>query len=142
MFFRLSKFRKKMRSPYFPRLMETCTIPYRGKREGDEKNIVKSNTFISILRPYSRPLSVFVPCAAMPRRIPLFGHRSKEGIGGISLPRHVSVIGCQHAEGARRILGPLYEGIQDLTSFPQWGSRRRTPPHHPFPLGVTFCCCS
>ena len=57
MFFRLGKFCKKMRSSYFPRLMGTCTIPYQEKREGDEKNILKLNTFVSILRPYSRPPS-------------------------------------------------------------------------------------
>jgi hypothetical protein len=35
--------------------MGTCRISYREKREGDEKNRVKLNTFVSILRPYSRP---------------------------------------------------------------------------------------
>ena len=45
-----------MRSPYFPRLMGTCTISYQEKREGDEKNRVKSNTFVTILVPYSRPI--------------------------------------------------------------------------------------
>jgi hypothetical protein len=50
---------KKKRSPYFPRLMGTCTISYRDKREGDEKNKVKLNTFVAILVPYSRPLSIY-----------------------------------------------------------------------------------
>jgi hypothetical protein len=38
-----------------PRLRGTCRISYREKREADEKNRVKSNTFVSILVPYSRP---------------------------------------------------------------------------------------
>ncbi len=62
MFFRLVKFRKIMRSRkkkalyLLPRLVGTCTISYREKREGNEKNRVKTNTFVSILVPYSQPL--------------------------------------------------------------------------------------
>ena len=61
MFFRLVKFRKIMRSRkknalyLLPRLVGTCTISYQEKREGNEKNRVKTNTFVSILVPYSQP---------------------------------------------------------------------------------------
>ncbi len=57
MFFRLGKFRKKMRSPYCPGLWELVEY-HTGKREAHKKKKVKLNTFISIMMPYSRPLII------------------------------------------------------------------------------------
>jgi hypothetical protein len=53
MFFRHGKFRKKNALTLPPRLMGTCRILYREKREADEKNRVKLNTFVFIMMPYS-----------------------------------------------------------------------------------------
>ncbi len=49
--------RKKNALYLLPRLVGTCTISYQEKREGNKKNRVKTNTFVSILVPYSQPLS-------------------------------------------------------------------------------------
>ncbi len=43
-----------------PRLVGTCTISYQEKREGNKKNRVKTNTFVSILVPYSQPPFFFI----------------------------------------------------------------------------------
>jgi hypothetical protein len=48
-----------------PRLMGTCRISYREKREVDKKNRVKSNTFVFRMMPYSRPhFSCLAKCSA------------------------------------------------------------------------------
>ncbi len=60
MFFRHGKFCKKNALSLLLRLMGTCRISYQEKREADEKNRVKSNTFVSILVPYSQPHSTDV----------------------------------------------------------------------------------
>jgi hypothetical protein len=49
--------RKKNALYLLPRLVGTCAISYQEKREGNKKNRVKTNTFVSILVPYSQPLS-------------------------------------------------------------------------------------
>jgi len=49
--------RKKNSLYLLPRLVGTCTISYQEKREGNEKNRVKTNILVSILVPYSQPLS-------------------------------------------------------------------------------------
>jgi hypothetical protein len=52
--------RKKNALYLLPRLVGTCAISYQEKREGNKKNRVKTNTFVSILVPYSQPLSLKV----------------------------------------------------------------------------------
>jgi hypothetical protein len=48
---------RKKNALYLLPLVGTCTISYQEKREGNKKNRVKTNTFVSILVPYSQPLS-------------------------------------------------------------------------------------
>ena len=48
--------RKKNSLYLLPRLVGTCTISYQEKREGNEKNRVKTNILVSIMVPYSQPL--------------------------------------------------------------------------------------
>ncbi len=55
--------RKKNALYLLPRLVGTCTISYQEKREGSKKNRVKTNTFVSILVPYSQPLHIAVSIA-------------------------------------------------------------------------------
>ncbi len=88
-----------MRSPYIRRLMGTCRISYRGKREGDEKNRVKSNTFVSILRPYSRPLSGTTPVTFLVEFVlsPVLLNTfemllSTSGVTNISTDSHVTLV--------------------------------------------------
>jgi hypothetical protein len=47
--------RKKNALYLLPRLVGTGTISYQEKREGNKKNRVKTNTFVSILVPWSTP---------------------------------------------------------------------------------------
>jgi hypothetical protein len=59
--------RKKKGVYLLPRLVGTCTISYQEKREGNKKNRVKTNTFVSILVPYSQPHLFYIRSSSASR---------------------------------------------------------------------------